>query len=556
MGLFTDVKIGKRLTLGFGVIMFLVVLMVLVGYLLLNNIEATVDHLTDVSMTKLKLAYEVLDATDNIVISISTMAQDRAGTAREKEKKGVEEARAKYRQAMERLEGLEKNEEGKKLITKAKEGIGAAREANNKVIQLSLADNTAEASMLYIRETRQLAQTMDATIGELVAYYEKQLELGNKEVDKHISTAKMTFVIISFIVMVVLLALGRLLTNSITTPVAKGVDFARNMAEGDLTQTLAVDQKDEIGILAGALQQMSVNLRKMFQDVTDGVQTLSASSTELSAISQQMSQGSEQTSAKVRNVAGASEEVSASMSSVASAMEQTSTNIHTMATATEEMTATIREIAGNAEKARGITAEAVTKTLNITERVTDLGRSARDIGKITEAITAISAQTNLLALNATIEAARAGAAGKGFAVVANEIKELAKQTAEATEDIKGKIVGIQASTAGNVADIEEISGIIGEVNDIVATIAAAIEQQSVATKDIARNVAQAAEGVQEVNRNVAQSSAAVQVVAQDITEVNQAAGEIASSGAQVQMSAEELSRLAEKLQELMAQFRV
>jgi methyl-accepting chemotaxis protein len=301
---------------------------------------------------------------------------------------------------------------------------------------------------------------------------------------------------------------------------------------------------------------MAHNLRAMFRDVNVGVQTLASSSTELAAISQQMYQGVEQTSTKSNTVASAAEEMSASMMSVAASMEQATTNISTVAAATEEMTATVREIAKNAEKARSITDSAVDKATGVTEKVNELGTSARDIGKITETISAISAQTNLLALNATIEAARAGAAGKGFAVVANEIKELAKQTATATEDIKGKIASIQTATQSNVVEVGEIAGIVKEVNEIVTTIAAAVEEQSVATKDIARNIAQASQGAQEVYHNVEQSANVSKEIASDIAGVNNAAEEIASNSGQLRSSADELSKLAEKLNEMTARFKV
>src|ERR1035438_8996897 len=172
------------------------------------------------------------------------------------------------------------------------------------------------------------------------------------------------------------------------------------------------------------------------------------------------------------------------------------------------MTSTISEIAGNSEKARRITGDATQQAARITEQMNLLGQAAREIGKVTETITEISSQTNLLALNATIEAARAGAAGKGFAAVANEIKELAQQTAAATEDIKGRIAGVQSSAAGGISEIEKVSQVIHEVSDIVTSIAAAIEEQSTATKDIARNIAEASAGVQNANKRVSETSQA------------------------------------------------
>jgi methyl-accepting chemotaxis protein len=186
----------------------------------------------------------------------------------------------------------------------------------------------------------------------------------------------------------------------------------------------------------------------------------------------------------------------------------------------------------------------------------DLGRAAQDIGKVTETITSISAQTNLLALNATIEAARAGAAGKGFAVVANEIKELAQQTASATEDIKSKISGIQASTGGAMGDIEKIAQVIKEVGDIVSSIAAAIEEQSTVTKDVASNIAQATMGVKDANERVSQTAAVAQNIAKDIANVNATVTELVTGSEQVQSSTGELATIAEQLKHRASTFTV
>ena len=423
-------------------------------------------------------------------------------------------------------------------------------------IKKSAPQSRKEANAIFISQS----QPNLAKVQELLkTMNELSKEHAHSAVDSVIKkggNTRTTVLVVSFLAIISALVIGLFVARSITRPILSGVEFAKKMADGDLTHMLQIEQQDEIGVLARALNTMGANLRAMFNEMTMGVQTLSSAATELSSISNQMSQGAKQTLDKSDDVTAASEGMSAYMFSVESSMDQATANINTVATATEEMTSTIREIAGNAEKARGITNDAVSNAANITEKVNSLGRSAREIGKITETISAISAQTNLLALNATIEAARAGAAGKGFAVVANEIKELAKQTAEATEDIKSKIDGIQASTETNVTDIQKISGIIQNVNDIVSTIAEAIEEQSEATKDIARNIAQAAQGVQEVHQNVSKSSKVSHIIAQDVGAVNQAAGEMSTSSAQVKMSAEELSRLAEQLKSFISGFTV
>jgi methyl-accepting chemotaxis protein len=189
-------------------------------------------------------------------------------------------------------------------------------------------------------------------------------------------------------------------------------------------------------------------------------------------------------------------------------------------------------------------------------QVNELGTAAQDIGKVTEAISAISSQTNLLALNATIEAARAGDAGRGFAVVANEIKELAQQTARATEEIRGKIQGIQQTTGLTVQEIGQISSVINDVDSIVGSIAAAVEEQSVTTRDIADNVGQASVGVQQVNENVAQADSVLRTIARDVTSVNATSGELAETARSMHGNSQSLARLAESLDEMVSKFKI
>jgi len=364
--------------------------------------------------------------------------------------------------------------------------------------------------------------------------------------------------IVAVIGIIVIVALALLITRSIVKPVTGVVRSLTDLSqgEGDLTTRLPITGNDEVGDLARRFNEFMDKLHTMVKDIVKGVETLSSSSTELSAISEQMSASAEQTSAKSNTVATSAEEMSANMNSVSAAMEQSSTNTSMVASAAEEMTATISEIAQNAEKARTVSVEAVDQTKGAGKQMAELGSAAQAIGKVTETITEISEQTNLLALNATIEAARAGEAGKGFAVVANEIKELAKQTAEATLDIKQQIDGIQKATGTTVQSIDQIGRVIEGVNEIVATIATAVEEQSTSTKEIADNIAQASRGIDEVNENVAQSSKVSGNITREIGEVNQASAEIANSSSQVRLSADELSALAEQLNEMVGRFKV
>ena len=355
------------------------------------------------------------------------------------------------------------------------------------------------------------------------------------------------------LVTLILIVSIRRIVRPINAAVAGLKDIAQG--EGDLTMRLAVVSKDEVGELATWFNVFIDKLQHIIRDVAAGVHTLSSSSTELSQISEQMNQGSQQASNKANTVATAAEEMSANMNNVAAAMEQSTTNTNIVATASEEMSSTIGEIAQHAEKARVISDNAAKKAHDATNNINELGESAKSIGKVIETITEISEQVNLLALNATIEAARAGEAGRGFAVVANEIKELAKQTAAATYDIKDKVGSIQGTTARTVQQISEINEVITDVNEVVGSIATAVEEQTAATAEIASNVNQMAQGINEVNENVNQSSVVATEIAREISDVSTIAGEMFTSSSQVSTSAHDLSALAEQLNQMVGQFK-
>ncbi|MGD9209403.1 MAG: methyl-accepting chemotaxis protein [Desulfobacteraceae bacterium] len=371
------------------------------------------------------------------------------------------------------------------------------------------------------------------------------------------SLGKLNFVVAVGVILVAGIMV-LLLTNSVVNPINSVVAGLKDAAEGegDLTKRLEVSSKDEVSELAHWFNVFISKMQQIIADVAQNAVTISSSSKSFNDLSGQMSQGTETMASKSSTVANAAHELSQNINSIAAAMEQAATNMNMVATATEQMTNTVSEIASNSEKARSITSEAVNQAESASVRVDDLGKAAQDIGKVTETITEISEQTNLLALNATIEAARAGEAGKGFAVVANEIKELARQTSEATGEIKNRINGIQDSTMDTVTEISQISQIIKNIAEIVSTIATAVEEQSVTTREIFENVNQASKGIQEVNVNVANSSTTSGDIAADISLVNQSIGEISNSSSQVNMSASELNSMAEKLSNMVARFKL
>ena len=318
-----------------------------------------------------------------------------------------------------------------------------------------------------------------------------------------------------------------LIIRSLVKQLGRTVEVLEAVAGGDLTPRLDVDFEDEVGRMATALNRALSTMSAAVNTIAHNAERVAISSEELTSVSLQMSANSEKTAAQANVVSTASDRVSL--------------NVQTVAAGAEEMGASIKEIAKSANEAARTAKEAVDIAAKTNATISKLGNSSVEIGNVIKVITSIAEQTNLLALNATIEAARAGDAGKGFAVVANEVKELAKQTGDATEDISNKIAAIQQDTQAAVDAMGTIGTVINYINDIANTIASAVDQQSATTSEMSRNVAEAAKGSNEIVAN--------------ITGVAQAAESTASGAAETQGAAAELARMANDLQALVGNFR-
>ena len=399
--------------------------------------------------------------------------------------------------------------------------------ARDKLVPLLLEGKNDEAKVVR-DQMAAMFDAHDAASKALGALNDQQLAAIEKLADQTVASRTLTLTVAALLAIGLVLALSVFIAKGIVIPLQATMEVLEQVSQGNLTHQMKIAGTDEISQMGRALNDMIKKLSAAMSGIGANATALTAQSEALTATGQRLGANSNQTS----NQAAA----------VSAAAEQVSQSVQTVSTATEEMSTSIREISKNASEAAEVASSAARLAGATTATMTKLSESSAEIGNVIKVITSIAGQTNLLALNATIEAARAGEAGKGFAVVANEVKELAKETARATEDIGAKVQAIQNDAKGAVEAIDEITTVIGRINDIQNTIASAVEEQTGVTNEIARNIAETVTGSSEIAGN--------------ISGVSKAATETQETALSSQRAADELSELATRLNGVVSQFKL
>ena len=521
--------VGKKLGISFGIIFVILIAATATTYSYLHNL-ATAE--TDLFHQRMPTVYafaawraeerQLLADLRGYILAEPHSAQ------RDQIKQDIAAVLEEVEQTNEKMRQLSPHfakPETKGLVHQVEVNFGVIRDAVPEIE--SAADSDKGRALAILNEkVGPMAAMIDPGTSHGVTIGQK---MGTDVADKAaVITETTTWVLVLSVASV--LILGTVIALWLSRELAIGLrallDQANAIADNDLTHDdLKVRSRDELGDLTLAINKMRGSLKRMILAISDNAAHVASASEELNTTSQQITANSEETSAQADVVSKAAQTVSQ--------------NLQTVATGAEEMGASIREIAKNATEAAKVATSAVQVAATTTSTVSKLGDSSTEIGQVIKVITSIAQQTNLLALNATIEAARAGEAGKGFAVVANEVKELAKQTAKATEDISVKIEAIQTDTKAAVDAIATISGVIHQINNISGTIASAVEEQDATTNEMARNVSEAAQGSNEITRNVSGVAEAAQGTSRGAADTQQASRQLLETSTQLRQLIEQ-----------------
>jgi methyl-accepting chemotaxis protein len=528
--------LGKKLGLGFGLVLSLMVVSTALIYSKAGSIKETQERLQRVRVPSISMLGDLQRDLNQ------TMSKGRqatlAGSQTERwdaAKKLFDSSWQQIEQDVARLDELSPKwtrQENRDRLAETKTHLPTLRQAQEAAMAHARSgerDAVPRAGNEFSDQATPVNEAIKQPLGGMADSFSSLLKSDTEAINSQMDMMNLTLSVTTLLGLAIGIGVATFLARGISRSTRSILERTQAIAGGDLTQAeIELPGADELGDLARALHLMQTSLSKVIQSIRSTAEQVAAASEELSATSQQITANSEETTAQAKVVSEAGGQVN--------------TNLQTLASGAEEMNSTIGDIAKNATEAARVAGDAVKAAESANLTVSRLGDSSVEIEKVIEAITSIAQQTNLLALNATIEAARAGEAGKGFAVVANEVKELAKQTAKATEEIKQKIGAIRDNTGGAVESIGGIREVIEKISHISTEIATAVEEQSATTSEMTRNVSEAARGAGMISDN--------------IQGVAEAAQSTSTSVGEAQTATEHLTKMANQLRDLVGQFQL
>ncbi|MGQ7294947.1 methyl-accepting chemotaxis protein [Quadrisphaera sp. KR29] len=514
-----NLKIARKLALGFSVVCALLIVVSAVGVVRLGQAQADLQQLASNGLAS-------VDAADKTATAFMAARFDLGNIALMPDEAATQEAVRVLEEGQQELDSqwqayLETNPSATAAQQAAyTDALAEWRSTTDRLVPLAEAGDVAGFVSLRAEIATPPAKAASAALEDIVQAEKDAADQMVAEGGATHRSSVVLLVALTALAIGVSVVIGFVVARSVTGPLSKVITVMTDVAAGRLDRRVNLTTKDEVGQLAVAVDATVASLSSAMRDIAAESRSLATASSALSSVAAQISAGAEEAATQTQVVSAASEQVSAS--------------IATVAAAGEEMTAAIAQIATATADASAMATNAVTSAGTAGTAIERLGTSSREIGDVVKLITSIAEQTNLLALNATIEAARAGELGKGFAVVAGEVKELARQTAQATEDIITKVNATQADTASAASAVTQISDVIAKIDEIQATIAAAVEEQSATTSEMVRNVTEISTGSAQISSNVSDIARGTESNREGATHTATTAGSLATSAGKLQ----------------------
>ncbi|WP_337062635.1 methyl-accepting chemotaxis protein [Kineococcus sp. G2] len=513
-----DLKVASKLFAGFGVVCLLLAVVVGVGITRLQSSQANLEKLSSLGVASVESVGKVralflqgrMDITNAALVTTPADVSDSLDAMYATDGK-IDEAW----EALEQTASPESAEERAAF----EEKLSEYRSSREQLVAFAQAGDVDGYTAYRSSDVAPLAAEMMEQLETLTTIESEGAANLTVEGNSAFHSAVTLLILIGVIALVIAIATAVLISRSIASPLARTLTVVQGLATGRLDQRVDYTAQDEVGQLAGAVDTTMDTLTTTVRRIAGASQTLAGSSEELSAVATQLSSGASQAASQSQVVSAATEEISAS--------------IGTVAAAGDEMSSAIREIATSTAEASSVASAAVANASEASAILERLSASSREIGEVVKLITSIAEQTNLLALNATIEAARAGEMGKGFAVVAGEVKELAQQTARATEEIVGRVNATQTDASAAASAIGGITEVIARIDALQATIAAAVEEQSATTSEMVRNVAEVSTGSREIATNISGIATAADHTTAGANQTAATAGEVSAAAAEL-----------------------